>query len=295
MCDPFYLSVTGKTPKVSASVQQPQIKASDSDISDATLSSETNDGNSQSNLPYLDTSALDEDEKEDLVGRLLDESMTMMTKFQTFVSDTYDSLKERVTADDLRMNLRTLHAWKPVSQNAPEIALTDYLREAQKLSSSVTQICEGIMDYVSFLNFDIIEHLINRMGTDKDKINLQNYKKELNVYCKRRVYECPPNLGPSGKHGNRHVVAKVDEMLKDYTLQQLLLFRSRLSKILHIDRHALRVVTVHDGCMRVTFEIPELVANKAFPLSEKQEEALEQERVIELTCGEYEFLLKVSI
>ena len=51
-----------------------------------------------------------------------------------------------------------------------------------------------IRDYFSFFNYHVIALIVDGLGTDQDKVELQNYEKEFDEYSKCKVYECPPEL-----------------------------------------------------------------------------------------------------
>ena len=50
---------------------------------------------------------------------------------------------------------------------------------------------------------------------------------------------------------------------------------------------------MEEGCFQVMFQVPSFVQQEIFPLSSEQERALVAEKVIKLTCGDYEFVAKV--
>ena len=56
----------------------------------------------------------------------------------------------------------------------------------------------------------MIEHIVHGLGTEQDKLELQNYKKEFQQYSKRRIYECPPIYGPISNAGHALLDLKVD-------------------------------------------------------------------------------------
>lgn len=53
-----------------------------------------------------------------------------------------------------------------------------------------------VIDYCSFFNFQMIECLIDSLGTDEDKRALQIYKDSFMEYAKRKVCEMPFEVIP---------------------------------------------------------------------------------------------------
>ena len=65
--------------------------------------------------------------------------------------------------------------------------------------------------YYSFYNYGIIEKIIGWFGTPEDKERLQIYTENFKRFCKRRTFECPPDIfGPIDK-GKTNLVIKVEE------------------------------------------------------------------------------------
>ena len=140
----------------------------------------------------------------------------------------------------------------------------------------------------------MIEHIVNELDTDQDRVELQNYKKDFQQYSKRRIYECPTVYGPMSSTGHADLVCKVDSAYEQFTVEELKSFEYRLSKIFHISpQSVLRLCREEEGCLQLIFQIPSFVQQEIFPLSSEQEKALAVEGVIRLTCGDYQFTAKV--
>jgi len=150
-----------------------------------------------------------------------------------------------------------------------------------------------IRDHFSFFNYHIIEHIVSKLGTDQDKAELQNYKEEFDRYSKRRVYECLPDFGPVSEADHVDLVVKVDSVYEQFTVEAVENFLCRLSGILGVSHSALRLCQVEKGCFHLMFQVPLFVQQEIFPLSSGQKRALVEEGVIQLTCGNYEFVAKV--
>ena len=160
-------------------------------------------------------------------------------------------------------------------------------------AGSIEDVLFIIRDYVSFFNYHVIEHIVDGLGTDQDKAELQNYKKEFDQYSKRRVYECPPDYGSKSSVGHVDLVLKVDSVYEEFTVKELKKFHYRLSKLLHISQSVLRLCQVEEGCLQIIFQVPTFVQQKIYPLSSEQKNALVAEGVIRLTCGNYQSAAKV--
>ena len=250
--------------------------------------------NTTNSLPHLKVSGLTTEQQEELRIRLCVESEDMVHKFWCLHSRVYESLREqRVPVDRLVAHLLSLRAFDPVYKDSQKPALQSFFQELQN-SGSVEKVLFIIRDYISFFNYHVIEHIVDGLGTDQDKAELQKYKKEFDEYSNRRVNECPPDYG--SKRGAEHVdlVVKLDLVYEEFTVKELKKFQHRLSKIFCVSSQSvLRLCRVVKGCLQLIFQVPSFVQQEIFPLSSEQESALAAEVVIRLTCGDYQFAAKV--
>ena len=243
---------------------------------------------SASSFPYLDLSRLTCEQEEELGGILSLEFKEIVLKFEHVKSVVMRSLMRRgVTVDELLSHLTFLETFDPVKKEPKSpTSYTDVMN-----SNTIPKIFIALSHYLSFFNYDIIDHIINELGTEEDKQELQKYKDDFQLYAKRRIYECP-QFGTESEKDQTGIFVKVDSHYDSYTVQELRGFRKRLSEILHISP-VLSLLQVKEGCFQVMFQVPSFVQQKTFPLSCEQERALVAEGVIKLTCGNYEFVAKV--
>ena len=248
-------------------------------------------------LPYLDASGLTKHQKSILVGRLLDESEEMLFAFQRLVSTARRSLiRQNILPEDLVAELLSLDALDPVL-NKTEMP-TPVFRECQKElqeAKSINTIFSTIKHYFSFFNYKIIEHILVVFGTNDDQEEVQKYKETLERYCKRRVFECPPHIyGSRSESGHACLVVKKDAVLNHFSMNQLGVFHYKLCRILQVTEHTLQLLSVEEGCLQLTFQIPSFLQHLIFPLSEDQEKSLKVEGVLRLMCGDFQFPEQVT-
>ena len=247
-----------------------------------------------SSFPYLKVSGLTPEQQEGLRIRLCVESEDIVRKFWHLHSRVYESLRERnLPVDRLVTHLLLLDTFDPVSEDSQKPVLQTFSQELQN-AESIEKVLYIIKDYFSFFNYHVIEHIVDGLGTDQDRVELQNYKKEFNEYAKRRVYECRPVYGSISKADHAELVLKVDSVYEKFTVTELKKFEYRLSKLFGVSpQSVLRLCRVEEGCLQLIFQVPSFVQQEIFPLSSEQEEALAAEGVIRLTCGGYQFVVKV--
>ena len=218
-----------------------------------------------------------------------------MLHFQGLVSSTVMSLKEQqIPITDLVLHIMTLGAFDPVYKKPQTPAFHHYFRDL-KSADTVSKVFLVLADYFSFFNYHVIEHIITVCGTREDKENLLKYKEKFDEYAKRRIFECHPCFGPESETDHTDVFVKVDSQYENFTVIEVERFRCHLSKILRVSSQGvLRLCRVEKGCFQLMFQVPSFVQQKIFPLSREQEKALAEEKVIRLTCEQYQFLAEVS-
>ena len=247
-----------------------------------------------SSFPYLKVSRLTPEQQEELRIRLCVESEDMVHKFWHLHSRVYESLrKQRVSVDRIVAHLLSLHAFEPFYKETQKPALQTFFQELQN-AGSVEKVLFIIRHYISFFNYHVIEHIVNGLGTDQDRAELQNYEREFDEYSKRRVYECPPEYGSKSNADHADLVVKLDSVYEEFTVKELKKFQYRLGRIFCVSpQSVLRLCRVEEGCLQLIFQVPSFVQQEIFPLSSEQERALAAEGVIRLTCGDYQFATKV--
>ena len=230
---------------------------------------------SENSFPYLDISGLTDKEEEDLRERLRFESKEIMLQFQKLVSSTMESLISRnISLQRLVAHIMKLEAFDPVFKE-PQVPLFQDRLKGLKTAYSISEIFLILGDYFSFFNYDIIEHIIEVLGTEKDKDKLQCYKDEFYKYAKRRIFECGPIFGPESETDLPNIFVKLDSRYDNYTVAEIKGFCRKLSKTLHLSSDGvLRLCRVEKGCIQLTFQVPSFVQQEIFPLSREQEMVL---------------------
>ena len=245
-------------------------------------------------FPCLNVSRLTNQKQKKLKTRLRVESQDIMVKFQQLLSTVYKSLCEQnIPVTKLVTHLLSLGALDPVSKESQKPLLQTFFQELRN-AESIKDVLWVIRDYFSFFNYHVIEHIVDGLGTDQDKVELQNYKEHFHQYSKRRIFECPPDYGPMSSGGHADLVLKLDAAYEQFTVEELDNLECTLSRIFCVLlQSVLRLCRVEEGCLQLIFQVPSFVQQEIFPLSSEQESALAVNGVIRLTCGDYQFVAKV--
>ena len=207
----------------------------------------------------------------------------------------FQSLREReVSIKEIVGNLKAFGTFTPVYKGENQPLLRDELNGLHLARADIDDIKLIVLDYCSFFNFRLLKFLIEALGTVPDKRKFEEYEKEFNEYAKRRIFECPSELGkPSNDTSHANVIIKLDHHYDHCTLNQLKLLEADFCKILNITNLKLCLITA--GCLQLTFQMPWFVKRGIFPLSEEQKEALTALHVIRITCGFYCYLDRLPV
>ena len=162
---------------------------------------------------------------------------------------------------------------------------TDCLSPEPKI---VDDIIDIIKNKSSFFNYELLGYMIELSGTDSDKQNLEKYRTEFRAYAKRRVYECPSIFAKSNP-SDTELHVKLDSKYDKCTLTELEELQGRLYMILNRKVYTIRLLSVENGCFKLTYAIPRYIEKITFPLSEKQESELAALGILQLICSNYQF------
>ena len=212
-----------------------------------------------------------------------------MEKFQNLFSDVTKSLKERaVSKDSILLHLKLLGSFKPVYEDPPLPVLRCQLHDLKK-AKDTDEVMLGIEDYCSFFNFQLIEQIVEKLGTDNDREKLSKYKEDFSKYAVRKVFECPSEVSSTTEEGMTKLYVTLDETYDNCTVSHLQLFVGKLQKILNIPS-MLVLHRIESGSIKLTFLLfYDQYLQLMFPLSDELIEALLCEGVIYFSCEDYKF------
>ena len=248
-------------------------------------------------LSYKSFGSLDGQEKEDFLFELRRDTRQIMTKFYRLASELYNSISHGprpVTVHDLRANLYEIKVY--LDDRFEESVIVEYEKkldeaeEIEEIFNIVTKIC-------SFLDYDLLEKLTNKFGNEEDKERMTEYRKDFVDYAKRRtsIYECP-SIEPADCTKWIDVYVKLDSTLEaKLGIEKLREFRHQISKILEINKLAIRFCCAQKGCVELKFQLPNFIEKAIIPLSFEEKVQLKQLGVIQFSTNDYRCNIKVSL
>ena len=167
--------------------------------------------------------------------------------------------------------------------------------EREKLSkcSNTAEVWQIIADYFSFFDYDMVELITNRLGTDVDKENMRQYKIDFIGYAKRILEK--GNISSKSRKDTDTMIVKLDSTYNNCEMSRLKLFQRNLSSILNLNDGVLKLLKIDDGCIELSFLFPSFITSDIFPLSADQERALHSQGVLQLHCGDVHYQSEVRI
>ena len=232
-------------------------------------------------------------EQEELKAMLDDDVWKMKRLFGHLVTNTRDSVEEQIPVIIFATFILALKAYEPAPGERNRSLLDEHSKEIIN-AKSISEIFNILCSYWNYLNYEILEHIIEAFGTDKDKERLKSYNEKLRQFCKRRIFELPlpescSDAGNTLSPKQEKFVVKLN-VREDITGKELLRIKRKIAEILRVKLATLNIYSVDRGCVQLTFLIPKFVAQAIFPLSDEQTSALSKDMsMIRLKCGDYVF------
>ena len=229
-------------------------------------------------------------EQENLMIKLYEDEKNMKLQFGGLVTKTRESVEKQTTIEKFAGGVLALGAYEPVREVQGQSLLEDHSEEINS-AETVAKIFTILNAYWNYLTYEILEYIIDHFGDGTDKERLKNYNQDLQNFCKRRIFELPPDSGNDNTLNPKQKKFTVKlGIRKDSTYKDLLQIRGRIAKILKVNPAVLVLSRVDEGCVQLTFLIPRFVARELFPLSYEQTSGLSKDAsVVRLECGHYIF------
>ncbi len=220
-------------------------------------------------FPFLDVTNLLPAEKDELLYQLRSATIKIKATFSTFVLRLKCSLEERrVSLNDFKFAILSLGAFHT---DDTEVPILD--RDEITAVTEYSEVILCLQKYISFFNYEIIEDVVAKFGSDDDKKGWDEYIQEFNAFCKRSIFEVPPSVFSTRPQTTAKVFcAKCDE--KQFTLETVLEVKGKIAKIFNLTFRALKLCSISKGCVELRFSVPASVSDRIFPISIDQRIAL---------------------
>ena len=234
-----------------------------------------------------------EDVQQDIIQQLQRHYMTIGRQYAAYVSCICTSLKEKhVNPRDLSTFLLKLPALR-VDTDDGQYRLLAGLRAQFQRAETINDIIDA-MDF-SFLEYHVFQDIVERYRLDENQATVMDplrlYPDRLKEYIEKHkiseFIQINPQLSTLDS-SSEELTLKFRVDLSRYRLKNLIELKSIIADILGIRVSALRLLSVEEGCMLVTFLIPLPVAQLIFPsgsaLTEQQMKSFRRLLALWLKC-----------
>lgn len=221
---------------------------------------------SSHSYPYLLLSDLSEEDKQDLVQKLSEDTANIIQCFADLLSNTSKSLKNRnITVAELVKVALDLGAYK--SDRNPVPLLDDDRIELQQ-AMSIDNAFIILGKHMSFFNYEVLGHIIRHLGSDCDKKNLEKFCSQFKTFCERKLFEVSPSVfdpsGPERKDRQYFVVLGTNDLFE--TLHDVKAAQRKVATLLGLRVSTIQLKRIDIGSVILVFSIPKFVSNDLFPL-----------------------------
>ena len=239
-------------------------------------------------------SDLDPEVKEDLKMELRHNLKAIKDRYASYVSHIYESIKDAVNVESLRVYLLDLSALDCDNDDDEEqYKLLSAVRAKISQAKSIHDIVISLqLNCATFLHYDVF-HMIQmhyKVAVSEELNYPEHFKAYINKHKLSEIIKTNPKL-------EKIIIPATSERLilkfdipHTSRVAKVIDLKVAIAKILHLKPSALQLLNIDKGCVEVTFLIPSNVADFVFKkLSSKQIEELQVLPVIWLKCCHYDY------
>ena len=165
------------------------VSTSDHDFTDKEQKSSSDISSNGEEHTFPELSSQD---KAELEAQLILSADSMRKKFASLLVNVINSFKcQGIDPRELASSVLALTEYEDPAIGNPLLERhKDNLMKAQ----TVDHTFDVLRPHMTFFNYEILEFLIEEMGSPNDKHKLQKFLQEFRRFCRRSVFEIPPNV-----------------------------------------------------------------------------------------------------
>ena len=168
-----------------------------------TVSTNDHDSTDKEQKSSSDISSNDEDhtfpelnsqlqDKAELEAQLILSADSMRKKFASLLVNVINSFKcQGINPRELASSVLALTEYEDPAVGNP---LLERHKEALMKAQTLDHTFDVLRPHMTFFNYEILEFLIEEMGSPNDKQRLQKFLQEFRRFCRRSIFEIPPNV-----------------------------------------------------------------------------------------------------
>ena len=196
----------------------------------------------------------------------------------SLLSDIQDRLSRRVSTERIVTFVVTYAQQFKCHRDSQQLIIAERDLKHIDNATSTYDVFRVLSKYWSFLEHEMLVSIVRCLGGRRIRWKVKEYRKQLKkFFMKRRLLEfamplkCIDNTCITElTQTHERVIVKLD--LNDPSWNDIVHLKENICTILEILPSALLICKVEDGCIKVTFYIPKLIAQEIFKESLKVEQ-----------------------
>ena len=245
--------------------------------------------NSHSPIVSMEISNMREEDRIALHGRILADFECITNRFLSLNEHIIQSLNSRnITPQKIAKLLSELSATLLDSCDSQErVPLLKPCLDSITTAKDVEDAFNKFHPFQSFFDCHLTRHIVmSNLCTPEDKKKFEEYSTEFDMYCKRRVCECPEQthfIDTKLEQPKKFQLLETTIDVKNYTLGQLNELCGKVASAFSLERHTLCLHSIRDP-NHLIFQIPSFIMEEVFPLFQKRHEELKHLLIHEIKC-----------
>ena len=219
-----------------------------------------------------------------------------------------DQIRERYASFVSRLCRHLNRKKVPVHELRTYLCRLPELEDNKEFLSCEPDTINGIIDlignrFASFLHYGIFQSILNEYCSDEEKnCDVMKYSEHLKDYIKKHnikeFLDINPILMKLTKNSKK-LCLKID-IEKTTKIAEVMDFERTIARILEIRPSSVKLFKIENGCVILTFLIPDVIADNIFSatktrLSRKQIEMFQRSSVRWLECDGYHFEIQSQV
>ena len=228
----------------------------------------------------------------ELVEKLKSNRERIQEKYASFVVSLCEAIEATgVSLKKFRLYILGLSAFESTHDSEQPILLDDVKAKIEN-ADSINKIFEVLTtDCCSFINVGIFQSIISKyrinINSNEDLQYSQHLKNYLHDHTISEFIAINPRLEKFLNNSEKLTLKYNVDLPSKVT--KVLNLKGAIAKILDVKPYTLRLISIEEGCVVVTFLLPAAVASYLFDngLTAKQEADIRALSVLWLKCGSY--------
>ncbi len=219
--------------------------------------------------PVLNVAGMSIEEKECLLNKLDKDVRAVQKKFSSLTLALKKSLVNYVEHCDLALFVSGLTVYDATKANY-EKTFADIIPEIFECDS-ISKIFLILSNYWSWINYDLLQDIVDGVGNDSDKANIEKYKSDtLKPFLEKSLSEIPVSIYGRFRMKNfQKLVFKIGTDMESHSASSARRIKEKIAHHFGLEYRSILLARIEEGCLQITFLIPQIVIDTMFPLTQE--------------------------